>query len=317
MAAPTRGPVAWEERGDKDKMVGGGILLGSPFSTSAQHWEPKQQLDVCPAVPCSPQAVMWDVSEAWKSPQWKGHILSVMLLGCSRSWSRAPLPPSLHLLSSPGQAPKERHFFITSGSVALLGTFPPSGTFEGLLYCWQWTSQEDMIMLTLVPHCGAIIGVNRGTASKAPSLMPVYRRRGICCCISCLWEAPTLFKSICLIGNITIKQIYRYLNRYVSCNLYKIAFQYSLMLKNWGKEASWLQARDKVGLADISFVVMSYRSRLTAKRSEESVEVESDSARVSWEMRWVVMAFCTHKPGGISPPGLPCTVWVRSHLLNL
>jgi len=45
-----------------------------------------------------------------------------------------------------------------------------------------------------------------------------------------------------------------------------------------------LEGGDRVGLADISFVVM--LCRLTAKRREEErVEGRSDPARVSWEKR--------------------------------
>lgn len=40
-------------------------------------------------------------------------------------------------------------------------------------------------------------------------------------------------------------------------------------MKKKGKEAFWLEGRDRVWLADISFVAMLYRSRLTAKRRKE------------------------------------------------
>lgn len=51
--------------------------------------------------------------------------------------------------------------------------------------------------------------------------------------------------------------------------LYKIGLLYSSILKKKGKEAFWLEGRDRVWLADISFVAMLYRSRLTAKRRKE------------------------------------------------
>lgn len=51
--------------------------------------------------------------------------------------------------------------------------------------------------------------------------------------------------------------------------LYKIGLLYSSILKKKGKEAFWLEGRDRVWLADISFVAMLYRSHLTAKRRKE------------------------------------------------
>lgn len=83
-------------------------------------------------------------------------------------------------------------------------------------------------------------------------------------------------------------------------------------------EGFWLEGGDKIELADVSFVLMSYRSQLTAeRRREERVKGRSHPARVSWEMRWVVMSFSAHKPGDRNPPALPCTLCVRPVLLFL
>lgn len=63
----------------------------------AQLWGPEQQPDVPLAVPCHPWAGRWAVSKACRSSLGKARILLVMLLGCSGSRSRGPLPPPLFL----------------------------------------------------------------------------------------------------------------------------------------------------------------------------------------------------------------------------
>lgn len=65
---------------------------------------------------------------------------------------------------------------------------------------------------------------------------------------------------------------------------------------------------------------MSSRSQLTAeRRREERVKGRSHPARVSWEMRWVLMSFSAHKPGDRNPPGLSCTlrVWLLLLILQI
>lgn len=61
----------------------------------AQHWGPEQQPDVPLAVLCNPWAVMWGVSKAWGPPRGKARILSMMLLACSGSQTKGPLPSPL------------------------------------------------------------------------------------------------------------------------------------------------------------------------------------------------------------------------------
>lgn len=121
---------------------------------------------------CSPRAVTWGVSKAWRSPCGKDRVLSVLLLGCSASWSRGPLPPPTFPRSSwpvLGEHDK-KGISVPSRAPGCVSSHYSSGVFKGIAL--ELTANISVGP----PHArvsALLLGVPRGTGCRAPSLMPV------------------------------------------------------------------------------------------------------------------------------------------------